>query len=266
MQNILLKPFSKPIAQVKTIFARKLGFLPTTETDTDDIFIVGYPKSGNTWMQNMTAAILYGINLEWVSYDLVNSLVPDTANKFYRRFHTPMCFKTHLQPASQFKRVVYLVRDGRDTIVSFYHHRQGVGRPATMDELIQNSGAAKIPYGTWQNHVSAWLANPFQAPMIVIRYEDLKRDPVTELKRFCDFAGLERDTAFLKAVVETASFDKMKERESRYGIHIKGWQPSENHRFIRKGKVGGYTDEMSPETLKLFMSVAGDLLHQLNYE
>ena len=49
--------------------------------------------------------------------------------------------------------------------------------------------------------------------MIVIKYEDLKKDTVKELKRFCKFVNIDRDEDYLKLIAEKTSFEKMQKKE-----------------------------------------------------
>ncbi len=47
--------------------ARKV-FTPITEFSGEDVFIVGYPKSSNTWLQNLVAGVVYGVIAEAASF------------------------------------------------------------------------------------------------------------------------------------------------------------------------------------------------------
>jgi hypothetical protein len=98
--------------------------------------------------------------------------------------------------------------------------------------------------------------------MIVVKYEDLKNDPVNELRRFCAFVGVERDDAFLELMTQKASFDKMRQKEILSGIDPR-W-PTDKF-FVRRGQVGSYKDEMPPEVLAVFLREAGDTLRKLGY-
>src|SRR5438105_2547577 len=89
------------------------GFVPISEFSPDDIFIVGYPKSGNTWFQNLVGGVVYGVDPKLSPIALVQELVPDASSrKYFRRNATPMFFKSHSLPCREYRRVVYLLRDG----------------------------------------------------------------------------------------------------------------------------------------------------------
>src|ERR1700728_3872206 len=84
------------------------------DIDPGDIVVAGYPKSGNTWMQYLLAGLRFGIDVRLAPDSLVQELIPDMHSKrFYKRHLAPMFFKTHQLPKREFRRVIYLVRDGR---------------------------------------------------------------------------------------------------------------------------------------------------------
>src|SRR5262249_35078508 len=98
----------------------RTGLTSVGSYDMKDIFVVGYPKSGNTWFQNLIASLVYGVTTEFTPDTLIQELVPDLHHKrYYRRFRIPMFFKSHDLPTPAFRRVVYLIRDGRDAIISY---------------------------------------------------------------------------------------------------------------------------------------------------
>ena len=171
------------------------GFLPMGSYQPDDLFIIGFPKSGHTWTQNLIAEALYGFSAETTPFQLIQDLAPDIHyRKYYKRYRSPMFFKAHALPAPEFKRVIYLLRDGRDAMVSYLHFLEAIER-RRIDflHLVQN-GEGVFPC-KWHEHIAQWLANPFQASMLIVRYEDLIRDTVQQLERILSFAGIERSPA-----------------------------------------------------------------------
>ena len=112
----LLKPFKKLVQGY--LPAKPLppaGYAPIREARPEDVFIVGYPRTGNTWFQNLVSGVVFGADPELTPDSVIQELVPDVhAKQYYKRFGTPTFFKSHDLPAPEHKRVIYLLRDGRD--------------------------------------------------------------------------------------------------------------------------------------------------------
>ncbi|MCI0736148.1 MAG: sulfotransferase domain-containing protein [Beijerinckiaceae bacterium] len=246
------------------------GFTPITQFLPEDIFIVGYPKSGNTWFQSLVAGVLYGVDPRFAPSALAQDLLPYLSydklspRKIYRRYATPTFFHSHDLPRAEFRRVVYLLRDGRDVMVSYRHYREAIDG-VEYDFLNFVSPETALYSGHWAEHVDAWMKNPCGAQMLVVRYEDLICEPVRELERFCQFAGISRDSSHLKAIARAASFENLRDKEKRIGF---GWPDHKfpaDKSFFRRGAAGSHKDEMPPDVLKKFLEHAGDTLWRCGY-
>lgn len=252
------------------------GLIPNNEILADDVTIVGYMKSGSTWFRNLVAGVVYGLDPELAPYKLVWDLVPNYGPKrpYFKRYSTPMFFKTHDLPKPKYRRVVYMLRDGRDVMVSYYHYcktmRKLEDKKTDFLKIVQGQQGI-YPYKKWHEHVETWLANPYQAQMLVIKYEDLLQNTVEQLQRFCEFMQVTREPAFLAEVAAKASFHKMREKEKQHGLEKPDWQrpdwpnwPKEK-RFMRRGEIGSYKDEMPAAVLEAFMQDARETLRKLGY-
>src|SRR5215216_162223 len=234
--------------------------MPITQFSDKDVFIAGYPKSGNTWFQNLITGIYFGINPELAPDTLIQELVPDIHfKKYYRRFKTPMFFKTHNLPRPEYKRVIYLVRDGRDVMVSYYHYQMAIMNEKIDLMTMVRDGKGLFP-GKWHEHVQAWDDNPYHADKILIKYENLKQDPLTVLTQFCDFAQIERDQTFLRHVIDQTAFAKLQAKERDGRMFFANQVRPQNPQFFRRGIVGSYKDEMPPDVLDVFLRDANPML------
>jgi hypothetical protein len=175
-----------------------------------------------------------------------------------------MFFKTHNLPKPEYKRVIYLVRDGRDVMVSYFHHLRAIMQEKIDFMAMVRDGQGLFPC-KWHEHVQAWDANPYNAEQIVIKYEDLKQDTLTILTQVCDFAQVKRDQTFLQQVINKTEFVKLqaKEREGRMFFANQAWPETQS--FFRRGIVGSYKDEMPPDILEVFLKDASPLLTTLGY-
>ena len=237
------------------------GLRPITDTQPADIFVCSYPRSGVTWFQNLLAGVVFGVDPEFAHDSLIQDLVPDVHYKsHYKRYGPIAYFKSHALPDKRHRRVVYLLRDGRDVMVSYFHFLTALQGKLDFLKLVQGAGLSPCP---WQEHVEQWLANPFAAEMLMIRYEDLQTAPVRELRRFCDLAGLQRDEAHLTQTAIKASFELARVKEVRDGWDNASWP--KDQAFVRRGVVGSYRDEMPADVLAAFLERAGLTLARLGY-
>jgi hypothetical protein len=241
------------------------GLIPKTEVHDEDVFIIGFQKSGTNWFRNLVAGVVYGADPEFAPYSLLRDLIPNRVPKqpYYKRYATPTYFKVHDLPRREFNRVVYILRDGRDVMVSYYHHLRAI-KGDVVDFMKVVKADCEVTSGVkWHVHVETWLANPHRAQMLVVKYEDLRRDPIRELRRFCQFAGVDRDDRHLDYVARKASFLTMRLKEQHQGIGIIGFPRDRS--FVRRGHVGSYKDEMPADVLAAFMQDAGNTLRTLGY-
>ena len=229
----------------------------------DDVFIVGYPKSGNTWMQTLISALYFGVAPKLSRDTLIQELVPDVHYKaYYKRFAEIAFFKTHSLPNQEYKRVIYIIRDGRDVAVSAYHYLNALESDSwTLNKVI--TGAPFPEFGSWGEHVDAWLKNPFNAQMMVVKYEALVADCVKELGRIADFCRLELSRTELDQVAAQADFETMKAKAQRFGSENKRW-PADKP-FFRKGVVGDHQNYFTDRDNEDFVRLHGAQLASAGY-
>ena len=103
------------------------GLNPISETAAGDVFIVGYPKSGNTLMQHIIAHLYYGLNKN-SGRSMISLIVPDVyRNSHYFRLNEVCFFKSHDLPNPRYRKVIYIMRDGRQALLSYYHMQKKHG-------------------------------------------------------------------------------------------------------------------------------------------
>lgn len=78
---------------------------------------------------------------------------------------------------------IYLIRDGRSAIVSYFHYLNDIqGLPATLEELIRG----EIFPGFWADHCKSWSPRA-RAHTLLLRYEELARSPKDACAKISDF-------------------------------------------------------------------------------
>ena len=247
---------------LKEIVPKLTEYSAVGNFNINDVFIAGFPKSGNTLMQNIMTGIVYGIIPKKLHNSVIQELIPDIIDKkFYKRFLDTCFFKTHELPKPEYKKVIYIVRDGRDAMVSYYHMNKAAGVNHTIDEMIvEGKGLINTK---WHIHTESWVKNPYSANIMFLKYEDLITNPLTEYKRICEFVNIKRDDTFLQDLVDACSFDTMRKREAEQNWGKGIWK--EKYFFVRKGQAGDYVNELSESNIKHFTEESYKMLKHFNY-
>lgn len=226
------------------------------------MYVVGYPRSGNTWLCYLLA---YCLNAE---YDDLDAPGVHPSNEYQRRYvkgglshqsfssQVGRILKTHaLQVRRDGTPIVYIVRDGRDVMVSYYHYRYGTGKHQPLHEASPPSFSEflKRHVPDWMHHVSQWIK---RQPDILVRYEDLRAIPTEVLASLFLGLGIEVQGRIVREALEVFSFRKLSQRH-----------PGEEDRgsFFRKGIVGDWVEHFSEDDLRYFKETAGALMYDLNY-
>ncbi|OIQ30640.1 MAG: hypothetical protein BM564_00025 [Bacteroidetes bacterium MedPE-SWsnd-G2] len=238
-----------------------VGMTPISDTKDNDVFIVGFPKSGNTLMQHIISHLVYGLN-ENVSRSLINFISPDIyTNRYYFRFNDTCFFKSHNLPEKRYRKVIYIMRDGREAILSYHHMMKNMGMNVSLEELY--TGEQKIFNVHWDEHIKSWEKNPFSAEILWIKYEDLLNNKFEELKKICIFLKLDRNEKELSNVMKYTSFEFMKALENKGDwVQMKKGKFLKGKNFVRKGKLDTFKFEVSEELLKKFEELNSDSLNK----
>jgi hypothetical protein len=186
-----------------------------------DVFIASFPRSGNTWLRFVLGQLVTG---EPSTYKSVEEVAPGVG---YHR-NAPRVtrgggrlIKTHEPYRREYRRAIYLVRDVRAVAVSDYRVLTITKFPElTLDSFVDKFAAGTLDgYGTWQDHVRSWtIDRDPSSEVLVIRYEDMRADPVTHVSAAADFAGLGASRELVASALEANSLDAMRARTGRQGL------------------------------------------------
>jgi hypothetical protein len=189
--------------------------------------------------------------------------------------------KTHEKYRKQYTRAVFLVRDARDVLLSTFAGFTTVGltelvSKGDLDSFLTSFLEGKaLQMGSWQEHSRSWLESPLakNGNLMVIRYEDLRKNPESMLGELLEFVGLKPNYQVIRKAVEDNTLQRMRAKEDRAkaaGEHsiLLGSHKSdgEESRFVRTGSVGGWRNKLTPAQVNLIEQYAGETLAALGYE
>ncbi len=239
----------------------------------DDIFLVSYPKSGNTWVRFLVANLVH--TKEPVTFLNIESIVPSIyilPDRKLRELPRPRIIKSHECFMPRYRSVIYIVRDPRDVAVSYYYYnlkKRLLSADCTLDQYIPLFIADDLDMksGPWGDHVLSWVRmQDTLERFLLLRYEDINADPIAELARVADFLNLSSDSREVRRAVELSSAKHMRgmeEKQSDSWIFTKGMR--KDIPFIRSATSGGWRSNLSPAAVAQIENAWGPAMQGVGY-
>jgi hypothetical protein len=249
-----------------------------------DVLFASFERSGNTWLRFVLMEILTKDNAGFLN---VNQILPEMGTHREMKPVLPnggRFIKTHEQYRSEYKRAIYLIRDLRDVMLSNWARDKEMGfsdyfdHGKGMDGYVEAFLQGKVTrFGSWQSHVDSWLNCPLakNGNMLVVRYEDLRKDTENGLLEMLDFLGIKSDRDRIRRAVENNSLRNMREKEEKAknsgatlgkGTLLRKHNVNrEDARFVRTGSVGGWREKLTDLQIDMVTRYAGEALLRAGY-
>ena len=234
-----------------------------------DTIIVAYPKSGSTWLRFMIGNYISNNRCDFTNYHF---LVPDIHHNPYdcNRLRPPRIIKSHEPFTPEYYNVIYLARDGRDVAVSMFHHLKKYRMlpfETPFDVFIPQFNEGSVSkFGTWVEHVSKWINNVPQN-FLLIKYENMRLDPISSLKKVLIFAGIRLEEERIASAVRASDFSNMKRAEVEQYKRCDTLIGSDKRiQFVRNAEVGEWRKYFSEEMQRGFVRIHGSALNALSYD
>jgi len=238
----------------------------------DDTFLVSYPKSGNTWLRFLIANLLRkDPPVGLLDADCMIPSVDGKAKRFFDAMKSPRVIKSHFAFIPAYKRVIYVVRDPRDVVMSQYHYqiKRGVlEQGAPLEDFVSRFIKGDVcPYGSWGDNVGSWIATRRHDPnFLLLRYEDMLADVSSGATGISNFLDLPSDSDRIALAVERSSLENMRKIEKSEG---KKWDSTKGSRqdmsFFRSAKSGEGRAVLPRESVERIEKAWGALMRSLDY-
>ena len=206
---------------IRLAAAKRLAMLYGFSKRLNLVVISEYPKSGGTWLSEMVSDVLD---------------IPFPKNRAPALEECVM--HAHVKYHRNFGKMIGLIRDGRDVIVSAYYHflfenernpsffvKDNRRRVQFQDyndiesnlpkfiEYIFNDYSKRGLHISWSETVRSFMSNE---NVLVVKYEDLLTKAEIELESITKFLGRpQKSMAELQAIVEDHAFQRKKKDEGQ---------------------------------------------------
>ncbi|XP_046360199.2 sulfotransferase 1A1-like isoform X2 [Haliotis rufescens] len=203
----------------------------------DDIMLCTYPKSGTNWVFEITRELLTGeITQDDIGMD--QTFLEYGPEERYADLQSPRILCSHLlmkhlpeDVLNKKIKVISVLRNPKDVAVSFYNFSTTIPcakYKGQWKNYLNPLFQGKFMYGSWMDYVTDWeqvkKTNP-DLPVLTLFYEDIKQDQMREMRRICEFLGVERTDDFLSRVCDNTTITSMraiKVTTTEYGVFRKG--------------------------------------------
>src|SRR5579862_8529864 len=200
----------------------------------DIVYSAAYPKSGITYLNYMLFNALFDeprdaarIDSDYIIdiHEYLARVPPPGPGRRYVKTH--FGYDRAMPLRERAERAICLVRHPIDVMMSIWDFMHLLGDATllnapeeTKDQIFRSfvgrwvtSGGDQLAFAqTWVANVSSWL-DQRDLPVLFVRYETLKADPVAQLARVCAFLGETVAPDRLALAASQSSVSEMRKQE-----------------------------------------------------
>lgn len=238
----------------------------------NSIQVIGYPKTGNTWFRFLVGRYLQSlartdelILLEGTAEEaaLLGAIgcppisVTHGNLKWNTQTAADLTEANSVGPYVVTSQVVLICRHPLDALLSHYMHNKNQAGAEVRTQYESFDAFINSPVHGLEKfcrYYSLWAEALRSALAFLVRYEDLKRDPLGTVTAVLDYLSLPVEPHHLREAAEFASFDNMKRIEasnapsfksSGFRVFATGDKNNPDAFHVRRGLVGGYREHLT---------------------
>ncbi|CAH1796347.1 unnamed protein product [Owenia fusiformis] len=235
---------------------REVQKMPCRE---DDVWTVSMPKAGLHWSSQILHMLMTGdteVRYAETHFFEFNTPAETTAQS------SPRLIQTHILPKympkdvwSKKNKILLILRNPKDQLVSFYHHIRSSEKLKTEDDGInrfyQRFVNKTLPYGDFFDFYDLWWKKFKTCDHVkLVTYEQLKKEFIKTVRDISEFLGKPITEDFLEKMAHVCSIENMqKNKEILDTPDI--WE-DEKGTMYRKGQVGDWKNHFTVATNEQF--------------
>ena len=261
------KMLRKPRERVlwgEPFFGVVLGFrknLANRGYTNSDNFLLGEPHK-EVWIGSMRRLFL----------DVGQAKFPDISTEQYLIVKEPngSLSAPLILEAFPESRLIFLMRDSRDVVASLLDAAKeeswyGYNRyEASVAEALWSGNLTTLEHRSEEEFIEQLAKNYMtnigavkaaydkhpDALKVMVRYEDLRNDPLKHIVRICDTLQIQVDKSQLEQAVKKHSWENVPDDKKGFGKHH------------RKATPGGWQEDLTPEQATMIERITAPILHE----
>jgi len=249
VDNVVMPPYITP---------SRYQLSRTIQTRFKDICYTSYPKSGSTWLAYILVLIVGNgeipsdptlrCGLHWVE----SSWTYPRSKSELDALPSPRIFKSHMpyrmalggDPVENPCKYIYIARNPRDVAVSYYFFERAKSwagyYSGPWEHWLKMFMEGTVQRGDWFEHVLSWWNHRNAKNILFLKYEDLRRDFDTELRKIARYLNYPLSDEAVNKIKEKTLFNNMKQDDFSNMHEI-----MEFHSFFRKGQIGSWKEQFT---------------------
>jgi len=226
-------------------------FILSYKYPNNQYFLVSFPKTGRTWLLHM---------INKMKELSIHPLKNQKNFIFNEHDNSEIIIENGFRnnPLDVFRflgrnryrrgKVIFLVRDPRDVVVSHYHQvTKRAKNPFVFNSISDFVKDEVIGFNRIIHYYNLWF---FQKGVpnnfLLLKYEDLIENGIEELQKINDYLSLNISDSDIEKVYEKSSANKMRKKEIYNQLEdFQNFGKEKNQLKVRNAKVGGYVNELS---------------------
>ncbi|XP_065218897.1 luciferin sulfotransferase-like [Planococcus citri] len=255
------------------------------EIRDDDIWVCTFPKAGTTWTQEMVWCLANGqdhravqkhINQRFPFFEFSTLIdfadtefpVPVNSVEDVEKLASPRFIKTHLpfnllpeklQNFSTNAKVIHVLRNPRDTLISYYHHyRTGHDYKGSFSQFAELFLKGLVYFGPFPAHLKGYLAHEKNPKILFLKYEEMQKDLKSVIHKTANFIGKSISEREMEKLLDHLSFSSMKQNPAvNYALSLEMRKKlnlisEDDGHFMRRGIVGDWKENLNSELREKF--------------
>ncbi|XP_065568027.1 sulfotransferase 1E1-like isoform X2 [Artemia franciscana] len=236
-----------------------------------DVVVASFPKSGTTWLEEIVFLIQTHLDFKLAASTILESRFPYLEYpypglKSIAKQQGGRMIKTHL-PLSLLPddllqkgtKVIYIMRNPKDVAVSYYHFFRllsFVNYKGEFRDFLKSFMKNEVVYTPYFPHVLEYWNNRDNPNLLVVHFEEMKKDPETVVQKISNFLGKDLTYDEVRMIVEHTRFENMAINPS---VNYSHWEDlglvnKNEGKFFRKGAVGDWQNYFSEDLNRDFDS------------